>query len=215
MAGADMEGEDAADRGPERLPRGRHRLSVSAVAEHQRSRLLGAAAKVFFENGYLGTTARRIAISAGVSSSAFYRQFEDVSDCLRAAFDVAAEALYRALIGPCQADADRVEAARAGAQALSLFALAEPQLTHLLGADLAAAEGEIAARRHRLFLRLASSLRGSGEETPRVDTASIGEQLIAAAVALNSGLGEGQSSDCPDLATEMDLLADLAGGWPW
>lgn len=199
----------------ERLPRGRHGLAAAAVAENQRSRLLAAAADVFYDNGYLGTTSKRIATSAGVSSSAFYRHFEDVSDCLLAAFDVAADALLRALVGHRQPARDRRRPARLDAEALVAFARAEPQLAQLLGVELAAAEREIAARRRQLFNRLASACRDRAQGGAPARTSSIGQQLIAAAVALSSVPGEGQPPVGPDLAAQLGVLLDLAAERPW
>jgi AcrR family transcriptional regulator len=198
----------------ERLPRGRHRLSVTAVAENQRWRLLAAAADVFYEHGYLGTTSKRIAASAGVSSRAFYRYFDDVSDCLHAAFDVAADALTRALVGRCQDARDRRDRARSATEALLAFYRSEPQLTSLLGTELSAAEKEIAARRWRLIGRLGALLsEREGERDPGRGTA-LDEHLVAASLALSCNRGGGQPPVSPDLAAQLPALVELAGSAP-
>jgi AcrR family transcriptional regulator len=150
-----------------------------------------------------------------VSSSAFYRHFEDLSDCLLAAFDVAAEALTKALAGGCGDTRDRRRPARSDAEALIAFACAEPRLAHLLGAELAAAEREITARRRQLFARLALSSREMAQGSAPARTRSIGEQLIAAAVALSSASGGGRPPVRPDLAAQLGALLDLAGERPW
>jgi AcrR family transcriptional regulator len=204
-----------ADRGFERLPPGRHRLPLAAVAEHQRSRLLGAAAEVFYEGGYLGTTSRRIAIGAGVSSRTFYRHFEDVSDCLRAAFDSAAEVLQRRLVGDCRTASNARDAVRFGVEALLAFTHGEPRLAHLLGGELAAAEKEIAIRRHQFFVRLAASLRERAREESSAHTVSIGEQTIGAALALCLAAGHEDPSVPPDLAAQLGAMVDLVGDPLW
>lgn len=195
----------------ERLPRGRHWLSAAAVAENQRWRLLGAAADVFYEHGYLGTSSKRIAASAGVSSRAFYRYFDDVSDCLRAAFDVAADALTRAVAGRCRDAPDRPERARSAAEALLAFRRSEPQLICLLGAELSAAEKEIAARRRRLIGRLGALLSEREDRPDPGRGGDLGAHLVAAALALSCPRGGRRADVAPDLSAQLPALAELAG----
>lgn len=173
--------------------------------------MLGAAADVFYEHGYLGTTSKRIATSAGVSSSAFYRYFDDVSDCLHAAFDVAADALMRALAGRCEGASNRRARARSGTEALLAFYRAEPQLMYLLGTELSAAEREIAARRRRLIIRIGALL---SEREGRGDPgrgAALGEHLVAASLALSCNRDGGQAPAPPDLAAQLPTLVELVG----
>ena len=150
--------------------------------------------------------------SAGVSSRSFYRYFDDVSDCLHAAFDVAAEALVGALAGRCQDARNRRDRARQGIEALLAFHRSEPQLTHLLGTELSAAEREIAARRRRLIVRLGAMLSERGEREAPADGAAAVEHLVAAVLALSCSRGEGQAPALPeDLATQLPALVELAG----
>ncbi len=184
----------------ERLPRGRHRLPPAAVAENQRWRLLGGVAEVFHAHGYLGTTSKRVASSAGVSSNTFYRYFADVSDCLRAGFEVAASALLRLL-------ADRREtgenhSARSLAEVLLAFRRAEPQLAGLLGIELAAAEPELGERRRELIARIASLIgEAEGPGGPPRET-ELDQQLGAATVALCLG-ADVDSARIPDLPGQI------------
>ncbi|MGA8365328.1 MAG: TetR family transcriptional regulator [Solirubrobacteraceae bacterium] len=59
----------------------------------QRTRMVGAAARIVGEVGYGGMSVARITSRAGVSRRTFYEQFEDREDCFLALFD---EALERA-----------------------------------------------------------------------------------------------------------------------
>ena len=72
-----------------RLPPGRHGISPEDVAENQRWRLLGAAAEVLAESGYVQTTSTRVSKHAGVSPATFYQHFENIGECLLAAYETA------------------------------------------------------------------------------------------------------------------------------
>jgi TetR/AcrR family transcriptional regulator len=63
--------------GPERLPRGRHRLPASVVARSQRTRLLYATAEVTMQKGYAGSKVEDIVAAAGVAKPVFYQFFTD------------------------------------------------------------------------------------------------------------------------------------------
>jgi AcrR family transcriptional regulator len=66
--------------GPERLPRGRHRLPASVVARSQRTRLIAATAEVTMEKGYAGTKVEDIVAAAAVAKPVFYQFFKDKED---------------------------------------------------------------------------------------------------------------------------------------
>jgi AcrR family transcriptional regulator len=187
----------------ERLPRGRHRLPAAAIAENQRWRLLAAVADVFHSHGYMGTTSKRIASSARVSSSTFYRYFADVSDCLRAGFEVAADSLLRLL-----ADRRKVgesQGLRSLAEALLAFRRAEPQLANLLGLELAVAERGIGERRRELIARIVFLFREVGAGGGPLHEPALGEQLGAATVALCLGAAADRSpfQDLPGQVAEV------------
>jgi hypothetical protein len=157
----------------ERLPGGHRRLSAATVAENQRWRLF-AAAEAFYRRGYLGTTSKPTATIAGLSSSAFlWLLRRRLRWPARAAFDVAVEALLRAL-------ADRCQELRSGVyqnlEALLAFCRAEPQVTGLLGTELTAAGKGIAPLRWQLTGHLGALLeeRGESARQPRTLARSAG-----------------------------------------
>jgi TetR/AcrR family transcriptional regulator len=81
----------------DRLPRGRHNLSRSAVASTQRARMLRAMAEVVTERGYVDTPVAAIIERAGVSRETFYQQFSSKQDCFIAALEETIGALAAAL----------------------------------------------------------------------------------------------------------------------
>jgi AcrR family transcriptional regulator len=82
---------DAAASLPDRLPRGRHKLTREQVEYSQRERIMRAMAEAVGELGYVKTTVAEVLKRAGVSRETFYAQFDDKHDCFIAAFDRAAE----------------------------------------------------------------------------------------------------------------------------
>ena len=75
----------------DRLPSGRHRLSVEAVRESQRGRLLWAIVQAVADKGYAATTVADIVERANVSRTTFYQQFQDKESCFLASFDFGVE----------------------------------------------------------------------------------------------------------------------------
>ncbi len=141
-----------------RLPRGRHGLPRELVAESQRWRLLGAAAEELADRGYAEVTARGIAVRAGVSPATFYGNFEDVDDCLGAAFAVAAGCLSDLVSGACERPLRWPERLSAAVRASLDFVDAEPALAHLLLAEAPAGVPAIAASREDLVAELLERL---------------------------------------------------------
>lgn len=198
-----------------KLPHGRHGLPRELVEENQRWRLLGAAGEVVAEHGYAGTTARAIAIRAGVSSVTFYGYFDNLGQCLLAAYEMAADCLCDIVSGACKGRGEWPERLRAAlVDALELLA-AEPGLAALLGAAVPAGDAAIAAARDRLLSRLAWQLRG-GRELRKAGAPALAadteRRLVAAVLGLVSErVVAGDVDRLPALAPE--LAAVLAASY--
>jgi AcrR family transcriptional regulator len=194
-----------------RLPRGRHGIPPEQVAENQRWRLLGAAAEVMAERGYLETTSARIARRAAVSSSAFYKHFENVSACLTAAFELAAENIVAIVSDSCRTATDRDARLGAAIGAVLEFLAADPAFASLLGDVAPAADPAFAAARTRLFDRLAAQLRDDRVESPVAvpGTPALEPRLLAAAFALASErIADHEPERLRELASQLaELLA--------
>ena len=72
---------------PERLPRGRHRLTREEVSESQSQRLVRGTVDAVSSVGYAKTSVAEIVRRAGVSRETFYAHFEDKLECFLAAYD--------------------------------------------------------------------------------------------------------------------------------
>ncbi len=62
--------------------------SAPKVAAHQRARIHGAMIELVADNGYDTVTVRELVGRAGVSTRAFYQQFDSKEDCLLSTYDV-------------------------------------------------------------------------------------------------------------------------------
>jgi AcrR family transcriptional regulator len=74
---------------PDRLPRGRHKLSREEVESSQQERMRRAMSESVGAVGYNKTTVAEVLRRAGVSRETFYAQYKDKHDCFLVAFDSA------------------------------------------------------------------------------------------------------------------------------
>jgi AcrR family transcriptional regulator len=145
-----------------KLPSGRHGLPLGLVAESRRWRLLGAAGEIIAAAGPEGLTAAAVSQRAGVSKSAFYSEFENVEDCLRATCAAAGDLLEQMLAEAAEAEGE--DRSRFLETALRQAQL-EPSLLALLSPAAAAASPRVAVLREGVMRRAAarvSSRAGDG-----------------------------------------------------
>lgn len=158
----------------ERLPAGQHGLSPSLVEENQRQRLARAAAESLAARGYGALTTTEIAKRAGVSTSTFYKRFDDLWDCLLAAYESAAERLCERIEAVCVAAGGSEQGAAAGIEAALALLAAEPPLAQLLSTEPPSQASALWAARRRFTAHLVALLReigdrqGSGEREARL-----------------------------------------------
>ncbi|MET0604515.1 MAG: helix-turn-helix domain-containing protein, partial [Baekduia sp.] len=81
---------------PQRLPRGRHGLSPSYVADNQRARILVGVTEVVADKGYTAMSVEDIVRRSGVSRRTFYDQFRDKRSAFFASFDAINEQVLTA-----------------------------------------------------------------------------------------------------------------------
>jgi AcrR family transcriptional regulator len=196
-----------------RLPPGRHGIPPEEVAENQRWRLLGAVAEVLAERGFVHTTSTRVCRAARVSPATFYGHFDNVGECLVAAYEAAVGCVLEIVSEACAEDEigwlQRLGVAVA--QTLRFLAV-EPATAHLLGAEAPAGEPDVAAARREAIERLANllasgrSLRPDGAAKLPAGTE---RHLVSGAIAVYcERVTAGEVERLPELATELtELLA--------
>jgi AcrR family transcriptional regulator len=191
-----------------RLPPGRHGIPRKDVAENQRWRLLGAAAEVLAESGHVHTTSTRVCKHAGVSPATFYQHFENIGECLLAAYETGADCIWEIVSEACREKQigwlNRLGVAVASS--LRLLAV-EPAMAHLLGDEAPAGEPAIARSRQAAIGRFAELL-ASGRSLRREDAAELPagteRHLVAGALAVYSErVAAGDADRLPELAPEL------------
>jgi AcrR family transcriptional regulator len=201
-----------------RLPPGRHGISPQQVAENQRWRLLGAAAEVLAEHGHVNTTSTRVSKHAGVSPATFYQRFDNIADCLLAAYEAASDCVWEIVSEACAEERIEWPERLAVAVASTLrFLAVEPATAHLLGPEAAAGEPAVAKARRASIERLALALAG-GRALRAAKAAELPEGterlLVSGAFAVCSErIASGGVERLPELApalTEM-LSAPYVG----
>jgi AcrR family transcriptional regulator len=202
------------------LPRGRHGIPADLVDAHQRRRLIAAMSEALAEQGYARVTAEHVSERAGVSSRTFYKHFDNLWECLLAAYGDAGQQLCAEIEARC-AEASPAEGStpsgesfsrlRNGIDAALSFLATEPQLAGLLGGQPPVEAPALATARRNLVERLAKML--SQARDPADDTIrppGLEGRLIDAALSfVSSRAGNDLANDClAGLAPELtELLA--------
>lgn len=146
-----------------RLPGGAHGIPAELIAQNQRERLIAATAEITSEYGYVGTTVRKIAKRAGVSTATFYTQFESLEQCLFATFWELHRRLSEELDVACRAEAEpRARPRAALRRSLQLFASDAPA-ARLLTVEILAGGDEGIRSQHEAIGRTAEQVGFSDE----------------------------------------------------
>ena len=170
---------------PRRLPRGSHGLDRDVVAASQRARLLEAVGRAVAGRGYAAATIDDIVRGAGVSKKTFYEHFADKQECFVAAYEAAAEELFRRVREAHGTSDDWLERTRAGIRAYLQWLAAEPALARVFLIEVAAAGPSAAEARERIRDRYAALMRDLQDEA-RADIPALPrlpEEVFHAAVA--------------------------------
>jgi AcrR family transcriptional regulator len=149
---------------PRRLPRGSHGLDRDVVAASQRARLLEAVGRAVADRGYAAATIDDIVRGAGVSKKTFYEHFADKQECFVAAYEAAADELFRRVREAHATSDDWLERTRAGIRAYLEWLAAEPALARVFLIEVAAAGPRAAEARARIRDRYAVLMQDLQEE---------------------------------------------------
>ena len=157
----------AADRVPERLPRGRHGLPRRFIVHNQRERMLLAVAEAVAEQGYTTTTVADIIARARLSRRTFYEHFADKEECFLAAYDTVVEQLLAA-VGQAYEQADGwAQKVHDGLETFLAYLAAEPAFARMCIVEVVAAGAEARSRRDAAMRVFVEFLEPGREEAPR------------------------------------------------
>lgn len=157
----------AADRVPERLPRGRHGLPRRFIVHNQRERMLLAVAEAVAEQGFATTTVADIIARARLSRRTFYEHFADKEECYLAAYDTVVEQLLTA-VGQAYEQADGwPQKVHDGLETFLVYLAAEPAFARMCIVEVVAAGPEARGRRDAAMRVFVDFLEPGRAEAPR------------------------------------------------
>jgi AcrR family transcriptional regulator len=157
----------AADRVPERLPRGRHGLPRRFIVHNQRERMLLAVAEAVAEQGFVTTTVADIIARARLSRRTFYEHFADKEECYLAAYDTVVEQLLTA-VGQAYEQAEGwPQKVHDGLETFLAYLAAEPAFARMCIVEVVAAGPEARSRRDAAMRVFIDFLEPGRAEAPR------------------------------------------------
>jgi AcrR family transcriptional regulator len=157
----------AADRVPERLPRGRHGLPRRFIVHNQRERMLLAVAEAVAEQGFTTTTVADIIARARLSRRTFYEHFADKEECFLAAYDTVVEQLLAA-VGQAYEQADGwTQKVHDGLETFLAYLAAEPAFARMCIVEVVAAGAEARSRRDAAMRVFVDFLEPGRAEAPK------------------------------------------------
>ena len=157
----------AADRVPERLPRGRHGLPRRFIVHNQRERMLLAVAEAVAEQGFVTTTVADIIARARLSRRTFYEHFADKEECFLAAYDTVVEQLLAA-VGQAYEQADGwTQKVHDGLETFLAYLAAEPAFARMCIVEVVAAGPEARGRRDAAMRVFVDFLEPGRAEAPK------------------------------------------------
>jgi AcrR family transcriptional regulator len=200
---------------PEHLkstPVGREHLPREVLAEHQRERVLVAAAEVFAKRGYQGTTVDHIVAAAKIGVGSFYSLFEGKEECFLGTYDQIVSAARERMIAALPADGSWPHRLMACLRTLLAMIEAEPLSARIALVEVQTA-GAAALQRHQHSLdEAAALLRGGREHSPfagelpaSLEFATVG----GLAWFLQQRIGLGETGGATELLPEaMEIVAE-------
>jgi AcrR family transcriptional regulator len=156
----------AADRVPQRLPRGRHGLPRRFIVHNQRERMLLAVAEAVAEQGYATTTVADIIARARLSRRTFYEHFADKEECFLAAYDTVVEQLLAAVGHAYEQGETWPRKVHDGLETFLGYLASEPAFARMCIVEVIAAGPEARARRDAATRVFVDFLEPGRKEAP-------------------------------------------------
>jgi len=185
---------------------GRERLSQEVLEEHQRHRVLEAAAGAFSERGYQSATVDDLVAAASIGVGSFYALFGGKEDCFLRLYDRIAADAERRIAAAIREEATWAERVCAGLRELLVLVSTEPERARIVLIEARAAGAAVEARYAATVERVAAMLRegrstGRGEKPipPSFEDATV----AGLAWLLYRRLTDGDPIDLAELLPEL------------
>jgi AcrR family transcriptional regulator len=170
-----------------------------------RGKLLAALVDAGAGCGFRSLTSAQISACAGLPGWSFHRYFDDLSDCLLAAYGEAAAWIATALADAAAEAEDWASAVTAAVAVATGLAAADPPLARLCGLDLQRLDSPAAHRLRSDLDQLAAFLRRGREHCPHGDRlpATLERSALCAALGLLGAHARRGSSEPDRLARDI------------
>jgi AcrR family transcriptional regulator len=195
------------------IPGGRHGLAPEAVAESQRTRILGAMRAAVADGGYEDATIADVIAQAGVSRKTFYEQFDGKDECFAVAYREEMDRLLEVTMSAFAEDGEPwVARLRSALTALCAALAARPESARLCFVEAMGA-GTVTAERRREALRgllplfeaaPMDALRG----LPFTESLSMG-RIGDLAEMLHQEIAAGETTTLPRLVPQLTYMMVL------
>jgi AcrR family transcriptional regulator len=184
---------------------GRGRRSPDEARDARRARLLEAAVAVLGESGVTGATAAAVSAYAGLSRSSFYEIFQNIEQCLLAAYRQQLGRLTEVISTAFAAEATWDRGVVAGLAALVALIDAEPQLSRVLLVQAPALGEAIQEQRQQALRDLHRLLDTEGEYAAANGAHVLRAEAAIGAVAevLRARVSNKQPAPCTPLLAEL------------
>jgi AcrR family transcriptional regulator len=149
-----------------KLRPGPHGPDHDAVANNQRSRLIGAMIEEVAEHGYAGATLARLVALAGVSKRAFHELFGTKQSYFLATYDAIVRNAVRRIDVAYRSEGDWQASLRAAFDAFASEVVDEPNAAHLVLVEVLGAGPSGAARMQRTRLIFEQMVSVSFSQAP-------------------------------------------------
>jgi AcrR family transcriptional regulator len=196
----------AADRVPERLPRGRHGLPRRFIVHNQRERMLLAVAEAVAEQGYVTTTVADIIARARLSRRTFYEHFADKEECYLAAYDTVVEQLLAA-VGQAYDQAEGwTQKVHDGLETFLAYLAAEQAFARMCIVEVVAAGPEARSRRDAAMRVFVGFLEPGRAAAPRgIRVPDVAAEIIVGGIyeIIYSRLQRGAAEELVEMLPEL------------
>jgi AcrR family transcriptional regulator len=187
-------------------PVGRERLPRTVMEEHQRSRVLAAAAETIAKRGYNSTTVDHIVAAAGIGVGTFYDLFENKQDCFLRAYERILAAARERIAAAIPRDRPWSEQACAALRETLALIVAQPLDARLALVEIQTAGPKGLARYEATLDEIAPCLRRGRDSSPLADelpatleTATVGGILWLLQQRILEGEVDGLEALLPEL----------------
>lgn len=181
-------------------------MSAHEVASHQRARIHGAMIEIAGERGYNAVTVRELAQLAGVSTRAFYENFDGKEECFLATYDLISRRIAAGVVASQSGERDWLERMRLAFAAFAREIEAKPRAARLALVETFAAGPAALERMRRAEGIFEAMLSESFSHSP--DGIELPPLLVTGLVSGVARVARGRvlaarESELPDLAEDL------------